>query len=146
MTTTETINTEADVRAWFDTLLAMGINFHPDTRRDDYATPDAIPADYDARMARCFAVLSAWPSVYNVACEAFGAFYSRPEPEPERVLYDDHHWRVTVCPDEPTERVHVTTRRNLAPFPKCWHVSALAAAALAFTSALAVGGPVRGGA
>lgn len=72
------INTPADVRRFFDTLVADGINFHPDDRFDDiihYQTKEPMFSDEDADnlddvMERCFEVCGEGDDLYELAITA----------------------------------------------------------------------------
>lgn len=67
---TTSITCKANVRMFFDELLALGINFHPDTPAADYTI--ALPRRYDANMARCFDIGKRDKfDVYAVAVDAF---------------------------------------------------------------------------
>jgi hypothetical protein len=58
------IKTAAARRAWFNSLIRDGINFHPDTRGDEYVEYDtgkrtftkAQAAHYERLMTECFEV------------------------------------------------------------------------------------------
>ena len=45
------------------------------------------------------------------------------------IYYDDGHWKLTSCPDEPKVRLHVYTAHAATdsgrPFPECWRIEAL---------------------
>lgn len=68
------ISSKADVRTFFDELLADGINFHPDTCGEEYEPPIAARR-YNAAMARCFDIGKRFGfDVYSVACDAMSDF------------------------------------------------------------------------
>lgn len=43
------------------------------------------------------------------------------------IYYDDGHWKLTGCPDEPKNRLHVYTEHQPggSTFPECWRIEAL---------------------
>jgi len=68
------INNRADVRAFFDALLADGINIHPDCEAADYSPP--LPPVYDTKVERCLEVSDENGfDVYEVCIEATQAFH-----------------------------------------------------------------------
>lgn len=77
-----TIHDRKGVRAFFDALIAAGINFHPDTEGHDYEPPLSHPHTYDRQMQRCFDLAEGAMipfDVYEVAVEAIGPVKIRGE-------------------------------------------------------------------
>lgn len=68
----EITSDRAGVRAFFDELLAEGVNFHPDTRALEYDPP--LPKRYSVNMAKCFHIADLQDfDIYAVAVEAWQA-------------------------------------------------------------------------